>query len=45
MRKSLICKKWFCVLLAMLLLGGCQRRDVFLPEAENDAIFTVIGEE
>lgn len=44
MRKSLICKKLLCFLLLGLLFGGCGQKDEFLPEAENDTIFTVIGE-
>ena len=46
MQRSSICKKLFCFLLmGMLLLSGCQKeKDMFLPEAENDEIFTVIGE-
>ena len=46
MRKSSICKMWFVwVLIGMLLCSGCQKeKELFLPEAENDTIFTVIGE-
>ena len=46
MRKSLICKRFsFFLLMGMLLFSGCQKeKDMFLPEAENDEIFTVIGE-
>ena len=46
MQKSSICKRFFVFLLmGMLLCGGCQKeKEVFLPEAENDTIFTVIGE-
>ncbi len=44
MRKSSTCKKWFCFLLiGILLWSGCQK-EAFLPEAENDFEFTVIGE-
>lgn len=47
MRKSSICKKMlFFLLMGVLLCSGCQKeKDLFLPEAENDTIFTVIGEE
>ena len=48
MQKSSICKKWLFLLLTVLLFGGCQKeqqKEMFLPEAENDTIFTVIGEE
>ena len=48
MQKLLICKKWMFLLMTVLLLGGCQKekqKEMFLPEAENDMIFTVIGEE
>ena len=45
MQKSLICKRFsFFLLMGMLLFSGCQK-DEFLPEAENDHIFTVIGDE
>ena len=44
MRKSLICKRMIYFLLLGLLLGGCGQKDPYLPEAENDTIFTVIGE-
>ena len=46
MRKSSICKKMlFFLLMGMLLCSGCQKeKEVFLPEAENDQIFTVTGE-
>lgn len=45
MRKSSICKRLFVFLLmGMLVFSGC-RKEEFLPEAENDVIFTVIGEE
>lgn len=44
MRRSLICKNLLCFLLIGLLFSGCGQKDEFLPEAENDTIFTVIGE-
>ena len=46
MQKSSICKRFFVFLLmGMLFFSGCQKeKEVFLPEAENDTIFTVIGE-
>ena len=46
MQKSSICKRFFVFLLTgMLFCSGCQNeKEVFLPEAENDTIFTVIGE-
>ena len=46
MQKLSICKKIFVFLLmGMLFCSGCQKeKEVFLPEAENDTIFTVIGE-
>ena len=44
MQKSSICKRFlFFLLMGMLLCSGCQK-DEFLPEAENDTIFTVTGE-
>ena len=47
MRKLSICKRFsFFLLMGMLLCSGCQKeKDLFLPEAENDTIFTVIGDE
>jgi cell division protein FtsW (lipid II flippase) len=31
--------------MGMLFCSGCQKeKEFFLPEAENDTIFTVIGE-
>ena len=45
MQKLLICKKILYFLLLGLLFSGCQKEESFLPEAENDYIFTVIGEE
>ncbi len=47
MRKSSICKRFlFFLLMGMLLCSSCQKeKEVFLPEAENDTIFTVIGDE
>ena len=46
MQKSSICKKMLAFLLmGLLLCSGCQNeKEIFLPEAENDTIFTVIGE-
>ncbi len=44
MRKSSICKKLLFFLLLGLLFSGCGQKDPYLPEAENDTIFTVIGE-
>lgn len=44
MRRSSICKRMLCFLLLGLLLCGCGQKDPYLPEAENDTIFTVIGE-
>ncbi len=46
MRKSSIYKRFlFFLLMGMLLCSGCQKeKEVFLPEAENDQIFTVTGE-
>ena len=46
MRKLSICKRFlFFLLMGMLLCSGCQKeKEVFLPEAENDQIFTVTGE-
>ena len=44
MRKLSICKRFsFFLLMGMRLCSGCQK-DELLPEAENDHIFTVIGE-
>lgn len=45
MQKSLICKKMvFFLFLCCLSFCGCGQKDPYLPEAENDTIFTVIGE-
>lgn len=44
MRRSSICKAVLLFLLLGLLFSGCRQKDEFLPEAENDTIFTVIGE-
>lgn len=47
MRKSLICKILFVLLLMGIAVSGCRKHEEnpqFLPEAENDFIFTVIGE-
>lgn len=47
MRRSLICKTVFVLLLAGVLVFGCKKQEEppeFLPEAKNDFIFTVIGE-
>lgn len=44
MRRSSICKAVLLSLLLGLLFSGCGQKDEFLPEAENDTIFTVIGE-
>ena len=45
MQRSSICKKVLVFLLmGMLFCSGCQKEE-FLPEAENDFTFTVIGEE
>ena len=46
MQKSSICKKFFVLLMmGMLFCSGCQKeKEVYLPEAENDTIYTEIGE-
>lgn len=46
MQRSSICKKiLFFLLKGMVVFSGCQKEEAYLPEAENDFIFTVIGEE
>lgn len=45
MRRLLTCKALAALLLMGLFLNGCRQKDVFLPEATKDTIFTVIGDE
>ncbi len=46
MRKLLICKKILYILfISLVIFGSCRKEEEgFLPEAENDYMFTVIGE-